>query len=486
MSKNKPQLATSTTVSQGLHRLAEQSERLKVVKLGQSAGGRPIEAVLVSADPDFLNQSAPQANKVTVMLFGSQHGNEPAGSEALRRLVKEFSQNQHSELLTRLNLVLVVLANPDGRDLASRYNANKDNTNIDYVALAAGETQLLVDALHDFDPDVVYDAHESGIWKRVLTKQQGWLTDVEAQFDMGNNPNIDIRLHHYTEQKLLPMLIERVSEAGLPASRYRGEITQLEQSVARGGLGITNLRNYAALQGRVSILVENRLDNKQGHYDSPRNIDERIRKQHLSMLTMLQLVSEEAEPLLAVSRAARSHWQSGTHGEQELVMSVGFGVNESEPQVEIPLVRLSDGQSALHTFANHDAIIASQAVALPAAYAITREQARMATWLARHHIDFTTLTKAQSFAAQRLSITKLSPPLNVRSGVREKIQATVHSEPSQVTLSAGDLLVPMAQPLAPLAALMLDPRSANALYQEASWPWLALGEFPVFPILTPP
>ncbi|MCT7654417.1 hypothetical protein MBH78_05610 [Oceanimonas sp. NS1] len=40
----------------------------------------------------------------------------------------------------------------------------------------------------------------------------------------------------------------------------------------------------------------------------------------------------------------------------------------------------------------------------------------------------------------------------------------------------------MDQPLAPLAALMLDPRSANALYQEAGWGWLAPGDFPVFPV----
>lgn len=236
------------------------------------------------------------------MLLGSQHGNEPAGAEALQQLAAEFAAGQHQDLLSRLNLVLVVLANPDGRDLASRYNANKDNTNIDFVSLAASETQLLVDALQHFDPDVVYDAHESGIWKRVLTKQQGWLTDVEAQFEMGNNPNIDAALQNYTERQLLPALIARVSAAGLPASRYRGEITSLGQSVARGGLGITNLRNYAAMQGRVSILVENRLDNKQGDYASPRNIEERVRKQHLSILTMLRLVSDEAEPLIKVAR----------------------------------------------------------------------------------------------------------------------------------------------------------------------------------------
>lgn len=482
-SENKPLLASSDSVSQALTLMDQASPQAKLVPLGRSAGGRMVEALIFSSTPSFLDKPFAAADKATVMLLGSQHGNEPAGAEALQQLAAEFAAGQHQDLLSRLNLVLVVLANPDGRDLASRYNANKDNTNIDFVGLAASETQLLVDALQHFDPDVVYDAHESGIWKRVLTKQQGWLTDVEAQFEMGNNPNIDAQLQNYTERQLLPALIARVSAAGLPASRYRGEITSLGQSVARGGLGITNLRNYAALQGRVSILVENRLDNKQGDYASPRNIDERIRKQHLSILTMLRLVSDEAEPLLKVARAARHHWHSGGQGEQVLMMGVSFGLNKAEPEVGIPLVRLANGHQQLHGFANHDAIVQEQPVALPAAYAITRERERMARWLTRHHIEFITLAAPRTLEAQRLRITQLSAPQKTRSGVREKIRAQVQSTATQVTLQSGDLLVPMTQPLAPLAALMLDPRSANALYQEPDWAWLALGEFPVFPVL---
>ncbi|WP_417618307.1 M14 family zinc carboxypeptidase [Oceanisphaera sp.] len=482
---NKPSLPDSQVISRYLAALDKTSDHAKLVQLGRSAGGRPIEALLFSGSAAFLQNPASETDKATVMLLGSQHGNEPAGAEAMLQLARELGAGQHSALLQQLNLVLVVMANPDGRDLATRHNANNDNTNIDFVALQASETRLLVDALHRFNPDVVYDAHESGIWKRVLTKEQGWMTDVEAQFDMGNNPNIDKALHDYTEHTLLPALIERVSAAGLPASRYRGEITRLEQSVARGGLGITNLRNYAALQGRVSILVENRLDNKGGTYATPQNIAERVRKQHLSMLTMLQLIADEADRLLKVSRQARRQWASGAKGEQVLSMDFGFGVNRRQPEVQLPLVRLADGHKAWHRFANHDAVLRRQSVALPVAYAITRERERMAQWLARHHITFTTLAEPRLLMADQLVITGVQTQESVRSGGREKVQAEVEVSRQAVTLQAGDVWVPMDQPLAPLAALMLDPRSANALYQEQPWSWLALGEFPVFPVVEP-
>jgi hypothetical protein len=274
-----------------------------------------------------------------------------------------------------------------------------------------------------------------------------------------------------------------VSAAGLAATRYRGEITSLDQAVSRGGLGITNLRNYAAMQGRVSILVENRLDNKDGTYATPRNIAERVRKQHLSMLTMLQLVADEAEPLLAVSRQARQRWVSAEGDGRTLWMGVNFGVNRDQPEITLPLVRFADGHKELRRFRNRDAIVTRDPVTLAAAYAVTRERERMARWLAHHHIAFETILEPRELLADRLEITELRKQPEARPGVREKVQAEVAVTRGAVTLQRGDLLVPMSQPLAPLAALMLDPRSANALYQEEGWNWLQPGEFPVFPVV---
>ncbi|AEY00055.1 hypothetical protein GU3_01490 [Oceanimonas sp. GK1] len=475
-------LPDSRDIGHYLAELDQGVEQARLVPLGNSAGGRPVQAMLVSSSPAFLHRYRPEPDKATVLVLAAQHGNEPAGAEAVQRLIRELANGEHSALLERLNLVLVAMANPDGRDLSRRHNANDDNTNIDYVALSAGETRLLVDALQTFDPDLVYDAHESGIWKRVLTKQQGWLTDVEVQFEVGNNPNIDAGLREYTQRYLLPALVQRVTEAGVRAEPYRGEITHLGQIVARGGLGITNLRNYAALQGRVSVLVESRLDNKAGRYPTPRNIAERVRKQHLALLSLLQLAAEDSARLVAVSRQARSGWRGAGEDGRTLWMDVHFGPNAAQPEVWLPLVRLVDGHRQYHAFANHNAIITGEPVVLPPAYGVTRERERMARWLQRHHIRFETVRAPRVLAAERLQIDALLPQPRARPGVREKWRVKARAESARVTLGPGDLLVPTAQPLGPLAALMLDPRSANALYQEPAWRWLAPGPFPVFPV----
>ena len=477
-------LPDSRDIHQYLVALAKGHERARLVALGNSAGGRPIDALLVSSSPVFLQTFRPEPGKATVLVLAAQHGNEPAGAEAVQQLARELLSGQHAGLLERLNLVLVAMANPDGRDLSRRHNASDENTNIDYVALNAGETRLLVNALHRFDPDLVYDAHESGIWKRQLTREQGWLTDVETQFETGNNPNIDGHLRDYTERRLLPALVQRVTQAGLEAAPYRGEVTQLGQSVARGGLGITNLRNYAALQGRVSVLIESRLDHKAGRYATPRNIAERVRKQHLALLTLLQLTADEVPRLVPLSRQARTGWRSAAGDGRVLWMDVRFGRNPEQPELWLPLVRLTDGERRFHAFANHDRIITGEPVTMPPAYAVTRERERMARWLGHHHIRFETIRAPRRVDAERLLIEAVWPPSGSRPGIREKWRVQASTEPATLTLGPGDLLVPMDQPLGPLAALMLDARSANALYQEENWRWLMPGDFPVFPVWT--
>lgn len=478
-------LPSSQEVSKYLAVLDRLSDKTRLVNLGKSAGGRPIQAMLISNSETFIDCAFPEQSKSTVMLVGSQHGDESSGAEAILLLARKLVAGEHSDLLGRLNLLLVALPNPDGRDLSSRYNVSKININMDYVALRARETRLLVDALHTYQPDVVYDAHESPIWKRMLTKQQGFLTDAEAQFDMGNNPNIDGKLRAYTEQYLLPALIEKVTAAGLPAARYRGEITDINQSVARGGLGITNLRNYAAMQGRISILFENRLDNNEARYDTPYNIAERVRKQYVSIEQMLKLITEESNRVARLSRQARQQWNSKTEDGQSLWMEVSFTLNNTVPYVSLPLVRLIDDKKHWHNFPNHDNIVARAPVQLAPAYGITREQKRMADWLKLHHIEFEMLKKPRRVTIKQLVIEQLIPRPKSRRGVRDKFQAIVQVKPKMVELKAGDLLVPMNQPMGPLAAVMLDPRSVSSLYQEGEWNWLKEGEFPVFPVLTP-
>ena len=177
---NNKKLPNSQQVDAFLKQLSDDSNKVSELKIGTSAGGREINALLISKDSKFLTSGKSDSSKATVMLIGSQHGNEPAGAEALQKLAAELAFDNESTLLDNLNLVVIPLANPDGRDLHSRYNANRENPNIDYSALASPETLIYVKALRKFKPNVIFDIHESGIEKSVLWENK----DISLMFTL--------------------------------------------------------------------------------------------------------------------------------------------------------------------------------------------------------------------------------------------------------------------------------------------------------------
>ncbi|MTI17337.1 hypothetical protein E1162_08790 [Rhodobacteraceae bacterium RKSG542] len=474
-------LPSSSEISKFYSELAAKSSVASVRWLGKSAGGRPVEALLLSKSAAFHERRALGTDRLTVMLIGSQHGNEPSGAEALQMLARDIAVGPLSSLLDSMNFVFIAMANPDGRDLSSRYNAAKENPNVDYVTLLSGEARLYVDALDAFTPDVVYDAHESGISKSVLSKKQGFYTDVEAQFEVGNNPNIDYALRQFSEEVFLPELIAAVEEKGLAAQRYRGEVTTLEQSVSRGGLGISNLRNYAAMQGALSVLVENRLDGKDQQFETPRNIKERVRKQYVSAQTLLETIDVRHDEILELTRRAKAEWNSGPKGERKIALDVAFAKNDKQPRVDVPLTAVESGESVMQSFVNQDRIVAGSFLSLPKAYVIRSDQDIFADILGAHHIPFERVESERPANITQMQVVSFEAGDTYKKGIRDFIgKMDLKTKSEEITLKRGDLVVPTLGAEGVLAGLMLEPDSANAIYQEGPFrAYLGNGLLPV-------
>ncbi|WP_163833584.1 M14 family zinc carboxypeptidase [Spartinivicinus ruber] len=471
------QLPSATQVAQYLKQLANSSPKASLKQLGISAGNRPIYALLVSDNPAFLNNGDGKAEKPTVMLVGSQHGNEPSGAEGLQILAKELIAGNHPSLLKQLNLVIVALANPDGRDLKSRYNAAKTNPNVDYIAASADETRMYIDALNQYQPHVVYDVHESGVFKRILTKQQGYMTDVQAQFEVGNNPNIYQPLRQYAEQTFLPQLISQVNQAGLAAARYRGEITRLQQSVARGGIGISNFRNYAAMRGALSVLVENRLDSKQGQYSTPRNIKQRVEKQHLSTLQFLKLVAKDKAQILQLTEQARRLHQKPDYTVPKVYLDIAFTNNPERKLIKVPLTEVQTGKQVFKTFKNTDTISAQRPIKPPKAYVVVNETQTVAELLRAHHIHYQMIDKPTTVRVDRWRIRSVSIDEIHKPGIRDWLDVKLDQHATNLRLQKGNLIIPTNQLMGRFVTLLFDPRSSTSIYQEPQYRGLLI-KFP--------
>src|SRR5690606_708633 len=111
-------ISSSAEISADLAAIAAETPGTRVERVGASEQGRPIEALVMGAEP-----GAASGPRLTVMIVGSQHGAaEPAGGEALLVLARELASGPLAPLRRDLDVILLPNANPDGRDLGRRSN----------------------------------------------------------------------------------------------------------------------------------------------------------------------------------------------------------------------------------------------------------------------------------------------------------------------------------------------------------------------------
>lgn len=166
-----------------LHEIEQNSNRIKVDVIGQSAGGRDLYLVTLS-DPEAMGRlgryqvirhtmledpEKAQAMieelgdfKVPVFINGSIHGDENPGVDAAIRLIEKLAYEDSEEvrlILENMILLVNVVQNPDGRVLYTRANANNFDINRDFITQSQPETKATVGVFTDWNPMVVLDLH---------------------------------------------------------------------------------------------------------------------------------------------------------------------------------------------------------------------------------------------------------------------------------------------------------------------------------------
>ncbi|MFC0270833.1 M14 family zinc carboxypeptidase [Metabacillus herbersteinensis] len=100
--------------------------------------------------------------KVPVMINGSIHGTEFIGTDAVLQLIERFATQNDQETNAILEdhiLIFNVVANPDGRIDATRFNGNGIDLNRDFITQSQAETKHTVDLITEWNPMVFLDLH---------------------------------------------------------------------------------------------------------------------------------------------------------------------------------------------------------------------------------------------------------------------------------------------------------------------------------------
>ncbi len=271
--------------------------RAQLLVAGASQTGQPIEALLLSRQADLSPAAMRASGRPTVLLVGQQHGDEPAGAEALLVVARELAQGDLGAVTEHLNVIVLPRANPDGAQSGRRATASGIDANRDHLLLRTPEAQAIAGLMRDYAPVVVADAHEYPAVGHYLDKFGG-VARADVLLQYATAPNVHEFVTRAAEEWFRQPLLARLQREGLSADWYHTLSTSPEdRRVAMGSPRPDMGRNAAGLRHAVSLLVETR-----GADLGRTHLARRVHTQVVAMTSILNSAAARADDLMKLRR----------------------------------------------------------------------------------------------------------------------------------------------------------------------------------------
>ena len=296
LGKDRRAFTTNAELAQWLQSLDDPAQRgatrTRLLNLGMSQRGEPILGLLATraagTDPVQLDQSG----RPTVVLIGQQHGDEPAGSEALLVISRELTQGLLEPLLDRINVVIVPRANPDGAAAGTRVTANGVDMNRDHLLLNTPEARALARVVNDYRPILVVDAHEYTVAGRYLQKFNA-IQRYDALLQYTTTANYPEFLTKASQEWYHPPMVAALKAQGLTSDWYYTTSNNPDDKrISMGGTQPDTGRNVNGLKNAVSLLIETR-----GVGIGRMHIQRRVHAQVTAITSALRSTAERANNL---------------------------------------------------------------------------------------------------------------------------------------------------------------------------------------------
>ena len=142
----------------------EASDRVRVVEIGRTLLGRPINMFVIGY-PKPPGKAKQVARETSALVNCNVHGNEPSSREACLIMARElaFGRDRRTiDILRHATVLIVPSINGDGRAANTRGNSTGQDLNRDYSLIRQPETFSFVKMMRDYDPEAAFDGHEFG------------------------------------------------------------------------------------------------------------------------------------------------------------------------------------------------------------------------------------------------------------------------------------------------------------------------------------
>jgi hypothetical protein len=306
------------------------SDRVRVVEIGRTLLGRPINMFIIGY-PRPPRHARAVAGSTAALVNCNVHGNEPSSREACLILARElaFSDDRRTlEILDDTTVLIVPTINGDGRALNTRGNSTGQDLNRDYSLIREPETFAFVRMMRDYRPEAAFDGHEFG------NSQAGDLPVLPPR-----HLNVARSIFDQSKSMIEDWLYEQGSDDGwwyCPYGCQNGGAVGLSQE--------TILRNTLGLKSVIGSLLEARSAGGPTRPNETNTPNNRRRKTYSALYTYQEFLDYQLANERPIARAIRASIRFQTSNTGRIVFRGSYPIpafpaphpGESPPPDENP------------------------------------------------------------------------------------------------------------------------------------------------------
>jgi len=487
-----------------INHLKKSSHYIRTEDIAISVEGREIPILIIGNPLPKSPRDLANDKRIVVYVQADIHAGEVEGKEATLMYVRDLLEEKNSEILKNVILLVCPLFNPDGNEKISplnrtyqngplngvgvRYNGQFLDLNRDAMKAESPEVRgVLNSVFNKWDPAVFMDCHTTDGSYHVEPTTFTWMV----------NPDGDNSLISYMREKMMPELSKTLSGKYKVENCFYGEFYDMMDPDKGWVLDASEPRymsNYYGIRNRLGILNENYVyaDFKSrvlGCYYLIHSLLDYASVHKAEIKDMLNEVDKKTitrgtDPAVTDSFAIE-------YKVQPMTQKVTIRTFEAEPVNDVNGRRnykKSDRQKDV-TVPYYIDYFPTRKVRFPFAYILTMCDPEIIGNLKTHGIKLEKLSADTRIEVQRFDISELKGATRLNQGhYTNTINGSYFSGPKD--FPAGTIIVRTAQPLANLAAYLLEPESNDGLvvwnffdrYLVPQW-GMGYSPYPVYKVL---
>lgn len=484
--------------------LKKSSPYIRVENIATSTEGRDLPLLIIGNPLPKSPKDLVNDKRIVIYIQANIHAGEVEGKEASLMFARDLLSDKNPVLLKDVVLLICPLFNPDGNEKISllnrthqngpvngvgvRYNGQFLDLNRDAMKAESPEVRgVLTNVFNKWDPSVFMDCHTTDGSYHVEPTTFTWMV----------NPNGDNSLISYMREKMIPEMSHTLLNKYKVENCFYGEFYDMMDPSKGWVLDASEPRymtNYFGIRNRLGILNENYVyaDFKSrvlGCYNLIKSLLDYSSSHKSEIKNMLidvdnKTIARGQNPAVADSfaieykvRAVPDKVTVRTY-EADLVTDTTGRRNykRSDRQKDVTIPYYIDYYPTVN-------------VKFPFAYILTTSDQEIIGLLKVHGLKIEKLSEPLRIDVQRFVISELKGESRLNQGhYSNTIKGKFVKE--TIDFPAGTIIVKTAQPLANVAAYLLEPQSNDGMmtwnffdrYLVPQW-GMGYNPYPVFKVM---